>query len=153
MDFNGEVKLVRAPRFYNVDRELFEDVIMERLDAGGGLFGTSAVDLNWLKKMVCDIREDTKLPIHRDMLENLRVDGIYVDDPEVNQKFTDINIQKLEERLLKNDQEAFFKLNGELKLDNDLLQDEMTRPADLAFEQPMAYQTKEINSVLSDRLN
>ena len=61
------------------------------------------------------------MPNHGDMLDSLRIDGIYVDDPEVNQKFTDINVQKLEERLLKNDQEAFFKLNGELKLDNDLL--------------------------------
>ena len=39
--FNKEVSLVRAPRFYNSDREFFEDVIMGRLDAGGGIFGTS----------------------------------------------------------------------------------------------------------------
>ena len=68
------------------------------------------------------------------MLENLRLDGIFVDDPEVYQKFTDINVQKLEERLLKNGQSEFFKMNGELKLDNDLLDNELTRPADLAFE-------------------
>jgi len=68
------------------------------------------------------------------MLENLRLDGIYVDDPEVHQKFTDINVQKLEERLLKNGQAEFFKMNGELKLDNDILDDDLTRPADLAFE-------------------
>jgi hypothetical protein len=37
----------------------------------------------------------------------------------------------------------YFKMNGELKLHNDLLADEITRPQDLAFEQSEAYQTKE----------
>lgn len=44
-------------------------------------------------------------------------------------------------------------MNGEIKLQNDLLADEITRPADLAFEQSEAYQTREINSVLSDRMH
>lgn len=44
-------------------------------------------------------------------------------------------------------------MNGELKLDNDLLDDELTRPADLAFEQTPAFQTKETNAILSDRLH
>ena len=44
-------------------------------------------------------------------------------------------------------------MNGELKLDNDLLADELTRPCDLAFEQSVAFQKQEINSVLSDRAN
>ena len=47
----------------------------------------------------------------------------------------------------------FFKYNGELKLDNDLLADEITRPADLAFETSEAYQKKEVNAILSDRLH
>lgn len=74
-----------------------------------------------------------------DFLRKLEQDGVYVDDPEVYQKFTDINVQKLEERLLNNGQSQFFKSNGELKLDNDLLADEITRPTDLAFEQTVAY--------------
>jgi len=44
-------------------------------------------------------------------------------------------------------------MNGELKLDNDILDDDLTRPADLAFEQTTAFQTKEINAILSDRLH
>ena len=71
---------------------------------------------------------------HDQMLKRMEEDGIFVDDPELNQKFSDVNVQKLEERLLKNGQSEFFKFNGELKLDNDLLADEMTRPADVAFE-------------------
>jgi hypothetical protein len=33
----------------------------------------------------------------------------------------------------------FFKMNGELKVHNDLLADEITRPADIAFEQTEAF--------------
>jgi hypothetical protein len=54
-------------------------------------------------------------------------------------KNKDINIQKLEERLLNNGQSEYFKLNGEIKLNNDLFADELTRPSDLAFEQTDAF--------------
>ena len=67
------------------------------------------------------------------MLDSLKLDGIYVDDPEVMQKFQDRNVQRLEERLLNNKEPEFFKHNGELKLDNDLLADELTKPVDQAF--------------------
>mmetsp|Transcript_37280 Transcript_37280/g.57179 ORF Transcript_37280/g.57179 Transcript_37280/m.57179 type:complete len:234 (+) Transcript_37280:560-1261(+) len=68
-------------------------------------------------------------------------------------KNKDINVQKLEERLLNTGQKEYFKLNGEIKMSNDLLSDELTRPADLAFEQTTAFQTVENNSLLTDRLN
>lgn len=38
------------------------------------------------------------------MLNFLEQDGIYVDDPEVRQKFKDSNVTKLEERLLNNNE-------------------------------------------------
>jgi hypothetical protein len=57
-------------------------------------------------------------------------------------------VQKLEERVLRekkffdgveatlkaNGKTQYFKMNGEIKLHNDLLADEITRPADIAFE-------------------
>jgi hypothetical protein len=87
------------------------------------------------------------------MLHKLALDGIYIDDPEVHQKFTDINVQKLEERLLNNGRSEFFKANGELKLDNDLLDDEITRPVDLAFDKTVATLLKETNAILSNRMH
>lgn len=68
-------------------------------------------------------------------------------------KNKDINIQKLEERLLNNGQSEYFKLNGEIKLNNDLFADELTRPSDLAFEQTDAFQTVENNAIKTDRMN
>ena len=125
------------------------------------------------------------------MMKKQEEDGIYVDDPEVRAKYTDINVLKLEERLLNrmpdinvetgqpivinldekdkknplfSDPEfiekyqeeyipSFFKKNGNLELDNDLLCDQMTRPVDIAFTKTMAFQTKETNAMLQDRSN
>lgn len=39
-----------------------------------------------------------------------------------------------EEMLLRKQKLKFFKKNGEIKLHNDVLADEITRPADIAFE-------------------
>lgn len=112
---------------------------MVRLRAGGGPLGGSLVDLEDLKRSTCKIETAGHLTKNWQMLGLLREDGVYVDDPEVSQKFSDVNVQKLEERLLLNGQAEFFKLNGELRLDNDLMDDELTRPADLAFEQTKAF--------------
>jgi len=54
-------------------------------------------------------------------------------------KNKDINVQKLEERLLNSGQSEYFKLNGQIKIHNDVLADELTRPANLAFEQSDAF--------------
>jgi hypothetical protein len=37
----------------------------------------------------------------KELMSKMAADGIYVDDPEVKAKYTDVNVQKLEERLLK----------------------------------------------------
>ena len=60
-------------------------------------------------------------------------------------------MQKLEERLLKNGNLEYFKMNGELKLDNDLLMDEMMRPMDLAFDKTMANANKDTCAIMQDR--
>lgn len=87
------------------------------------------------------------------MLGKLRIDGIYCDnDPTTHQRFNDSNVVRLEQRILREgpfvkalekdlmaESQSYFKMNGDLKLHNDLLADEITRPADLAFEQTEAY--------------
>jgi hypothetical protein len=48
-------------------------------------------------------------------------------------------VQRLEERVINAGQKEYFSMNGEIKLNNDLLAEEITRPADLAFEQSIAF--------------
>jgi hypothetical protein len=86
------------------------------------------------------------------LLQELVRDGVFVDSSQLF-KNKDINVQKLEERLLNGYQKEYFKINGEIKLHNDILADELTRPADLAFEQTDAFQTTENNSIVTNRLN
>lgn len=68
-------------------------------------------------------------------------------------KNRDINVQKLEERLLNSGQSNYFKANGEIKINNDLLAAEITKPEDQAFEQTDAFQTVEQNAIVTDRMN
>jgi hypothetical protein len=129
-----------------------ESEIMQKPQVGTGLLGTTRIDLEQKKREVCKLQYQKPIQ-NTDMLHKLAMDGIYTDDPEVHQKFIDINVQKLEERLLNNGHTEFFKANGELKLDNDLLEDEITRPIDLAFDKSIATMTKETNAILSNRMH
>lgn len=126
---------------------------MGKLEAGSGIIGTTRINLEQRKRDVCKLPYKNPINYNDEILHKLRSDGIYTDDPEVHSKFTDINIQKLEERLLNSGKSEFFKTNGELKLDNDLLDDEITRPVDLAFDKTVATLLKETNAILSNRMH
>lgn len=54
---------------------------------------------------------------------------------------------------MREDKLNYFKKNYEIKLHNDLLSHKITRPADFAFETTDAYQLKELNAILSNRLH
>lgn len=82
-DWNPQ--LVRSFLLPNNDRYLLENEHMQPLKAGSGLFGTTLVDLEDLKREKCTfIHSEQKLHKNKEMLENLRHDGIYVDDPDVH---------------------------------------------------------------------
>ena len=103
---------------------------MGKLEAGGGLCGTRFIDLEEKKRQLLGIVADKKLVSGEKFMDRAEIDGVYVDDPDITAKFNDSNVQKLEERLLNNGLTEFFHTNGELKLDNDLLADQMSRPTD-----------------------
>lgn len=106
---------------------------------------------------------DKKLPQGQQLIDKTEEDGIFIDAP-LEFKNKDVNVQKLEERILNTyiagggpggvcRAEIYFEPNGEIKLKNDLMAAELTRPADLAFEQTDAFQTVENNAIVTDRLN
>ena len=102
--------------------------------------------------MFLKVDDKKELPQNDALIKLLSIDGLFVDSTLLF-KNKDINVQKLEERLLNSGQSEYFKLNGQLKLNNDILANELTRPADLAFEQTDAFQTVENNAIVTDRLN
>ena len=63
---------------------------MQPLKSGGGLLGLKRIFLEE-KIDLLNLKKDKTLEDHV-ILEKLRIDGIYVDDPQVHQKFHDINV-------------------------------------------------------------
>ena len=94
-DLVGEV---RSSFYSSNDRYLNEQAIMDQLKSGGGVLGLSRIIL---EEKITKLGLDKGKTLSNDqMLEKLRRDGVYVDDPQIYQKFTDINMQKLEERII-----------------------------------------------------
>ena len=135
-----------------VHRQALEEQYLKPISSGGGLFGTSKVDLKARKTKALRDNPGAELPEGTKLGGLLEDDGIYIDNAFLF-KAEDINVQKLEERMLNTGQREYFKANGEVRIDNDLLADELTRPADLAFVQSDAFQTVENNAIVTDRLN
>ena len=78
--------------------------LQKPLNSGGGLLGTTRIILE--EKVALLKLDKAKTLTNDQMLIKLRQDGVYVDDPQIHQKFTDINMQKLEERILR--EKPFF---------------------------------------------
>jgi hypothetical protein len=137
------------------DRHQLEQQHLVQLESGGGALGTTKIDLyprktgkfGFIKK-----ERARTIPTEKEFIGLLQSDGLFVDSALVF-KNKDINVQKLEERLLNTGQSEYFKIDGQLKLNNDILANELTRPSNLAFEQPDAFQTVENNAIICDRLN
>lgn len=80
---NFEPQLVRSNLLLNADRYVLEQQVMTQLEAGAGPLGLMMVDLSQRKREICSI-EQGKVPNHKEMLDKLASDGVYVNDPEVN---------------------------------------------------------------------
>ena len=146
------VSVQRSNLLTNNDRHQQEIGILKNNEAGAGLIGLRKIDLKDRKREICGIDSKKALPQNDELIKFLQTDGLYIDSS-LMFKNKDINVQKLEERLLNSGQREYFKLNGEIKINNNLLADELTRPADLAFEQTNAFQTVEKNAIVTDRMN
>jgi hypothetical protein len=119
------VQLQRAFFLSSNDRYDLEQYIMKPLSAPGE-------DPNTVKADILRLQSKKTLT-NSETLDMLRQDGVYCDrDPTLHQKFTDDNVLRLEQRLLREKQYLdakygtdkikeihngeYFKINGELKL-------------------------------------
>jgi len=135
---NKMVQLQRSNLLTMHDRHQLEQEHMKQLESGAGPFGTLKINLDAEKVRVCNIKKDKPMPQENHLISLLQDDGLFVDSHLIF-KNKDINVQKLEERLLNCGQSEYFKIDGQIKLNNDILANELTRPADLAFEQTDAF--------------
>jgi hypothetical protein len=65
--------------------------VMAKLEAGGGLLGTTRINLKDKKASVLKL-DPKDITSGNDILQRLAQDGVYIDDPEVYSKFNDVNI-------------------------------------------------------------
>ena len=113
---NELVSEVRSSFYSSNDRYLNEQGIMDSLKSGGGVLGMRRIIL---EEKITKLGLDKNKTLSNDqMLEKLRRDGVYVDDPQIYQKFTDINMQKLEERII-NEKPFVEDLEKTLMADTD----------------------------------
>ena len=68
-------------------------------------------------------------------------------------KVNNPNINRLEQRLLREKNVQYFKPNGELKLHSEILAGTMTHPTDFSSEVSKSYQVKVVNALMSERLH
>lgn len=135
-----EVQTYRSKFLSNEHRFELEQEFLKPLETGGMCGGLSKTDLvrRKLRAIGSKNAENRELPQDSDLIAFLESDGIFIDNA-IRAKNEDLNVQKLEERLINSNQKNYFMANGEVKLDIDLLANERTRPADLAFEQSDAF--------------
>ena len=100
IDRNKFVARQRSNLLTMNDRHQLEQDILKPIESGGGIFGVTKIDLNEKKKKVLDIKD---IPQGDALIDLLQADGIFVDRA-LEYKSQDINVQKLEERLLNNGQ-------------------------------------------------
>jgi len=65
------------------DRYALEQKYLKPIKAGKGPLGTMHIDLTELKREKLNLSQNQAVPNNKQLLDKLRVDGLYVDDPEV----------------------------------------------------------------------
>ena len=63
------------------------------------------------------------------------------------------DINRLEQRLLREQNYKYFNPSSDLKVHNKIMADEITKPVDVGFEENPSFRTKLVNAVVSQRMN
>ena len=78
-------------------------------------------------------------------------DGIYLDY--VKQQLFSFNINKTEQRSFREEKKNWFRPNGDIRMDNDIFSDVVTKPMDISLSSNDQFSTFVSNSIFSGRGN
>lgn len=132
---------------YPVDQHIFEQKVLKPLEVDG-LLGRSLQSL--MKPAI--VREEQKVigETEKFFTKDMKVDGIYTKGA---QEIT-YNLQKLEQRLLREKELGFFnRSNWEMRLDSDLTTHYLSRPVDISLETNPNTYLKHMSAMYSHRNN
>ena len=77
----GELAVLYQSNLPSLEQRAIEEKLVQPLTSGGGVFGTSKIDLMKKKKEVLkellDVKDD--LPQNQDLIDKLEEDGMYID--------------------------------------------------------------------------
>ena len=150
-----DVYLPRSEYFYSRDRAFLEELILAPLKTEG-ISGRKFVT-EFKKDTLFDDKEAFKehdliqLNDEDEYFERVIKDGIYLDY--VKQQLFSFNIQKTEQRSFREEKKSWFRPNGDIRMDNDIFSDVVSKPLDISLSSNDQFNTFVSNSLFSGRGN
>ena len=150
-----DIFLPRSEYFYSRDRAFLEELIMSPLKTEG-ISGRKFVT-EYDKKTLFDDKEAfqeqdlVQLNDEDEYFERAIKDGIYLDY--VKQQLFSFNIQKTEQRSFREEKKSWFRPNGDIRMDNDIFADVVSKPMDISLSSNEQFSTFVSNSIFSGRGN
>ena len=150
-----EVFLPRSEYFYKRDRAFLEELILHPIKTMGALGKKLVTEFNkealLEDKQAFQEQDILQLNDEDEYFERAIKDGIYLDY--VKQQLFSFNINKTEQRSLREEKKAWFRPNGDIRMDNDIFSDVVTKPLDISLSSNDQFSTFTSNSIFSGRGN
>ena len=150
-----DIYLPRSEYFYSRDRAFLEELILAPLKTEG-VSGRKYVS-QFNKEPLFEDKEAfqkqdlIKLTDEDEYFERAIKDGIYLDY--VKQQLFSFNIQKTEQRSFREEKRNWFRPNGDIRMDNDIFADVVSKPLDISLSSNDQFSTFVSNSIFSGRGN
>ena len=150
-----DIYIPRSEYFYKRDRAFLEELILAPIKTMGATGRKLVTDFN--KESLFDDKEAfqeqdiLQLNDEDEYFERAIKDGIYLDY--VKQKLFSFNINKTEQRSFREEKKNWFRPNGDIRMDNDIFSDVVTKPMDISLSSNDQFSTFVSNSIFSGRGN
>ena len=150
-----DIYIPRSEYFYKRDRAFFFVLILAYIKTMGATGCKLVKDFN--KESLFDDKEAfqeqdiLQLNDEDEYFERAIKDGIYLDY--VKQQLFSFNINKTEQRAFREEKKNWFRPNGDIRMDNDIFSDVVTKPMDISLSSNDQFSTFVSNSIFSGRGN
>ena len=150
-----DIFLPRSEYFYKRDRAFLEELILAPIKTMGALGKKLVTEFN--KEYLLEDKEAfqeqdvLQLNDEDEYFEQAIKDGIYLDY--VKQQLFSFNINKTEQRMFREENKSWFRPNGDIRMDNDIFSDIVTKPMDISLSSNDQFSTFVSNSIFSGRGN
>ena len=150
-----EIFLPRSEYFYKRDRAFLEELILAPLKTMGMTGRKLVTEFNkeslFDDKQAFQEQDVLQLNDEDEYFERAIKDGIYLDY--VKQQLFSFNINKTEQRSFRELKKNWFRPNGDIRMDNDIFSDIVTKPMDISLSSNDQFSTFVSNSIFSGRGN